>query len=146
MEAAHWHLLLNHLPIVGTLIAAVLLIAGLAMKNRGVIHSSLVIMVICALFTIPVTLTGEGAEETVEHIEGITHGIIHEHEEAGEKAAWFMYGLGAFALLSLLLSKRKHALAKIVTILTLLLSLTAFYFMFRTGQSGAHIRHSEIRK
>lgn len=144
MDAVHWHLLLNHFPIVATLVASLLLIAGLGMKSRGMIHSSLFIMVVCALLAIPVFYTGEEAEETVEHIEGISHDVIHEHEEMAEKSIWFMYSLGALALLSLLLSIKKHPLAKLLTFLTLLLSFAAFYFMARTSQTGSHIRHTEI--
>lgn len=146
MEQVHWHLLLNHYPIVATLIAAILLVAGLVSKNKALRRSALIIMVSSALITIPVFLTGEGAEEVVEHIEGITHDIIHEHEEMGEKAMWVVQVMGALALISLLLMRRKHALEKIVTIITLLASLAAFGLMARTSQTGSHIRHSEIRE
>lgn len=146
MNEAYLHLLLNHFPIVATLIAAVLLIAGLLAKNNGIIKSALIIMVFSALFTVPVFLTGEGAEEAVEHIEGVTHDSIEEHEEMGEKAAWVMYAMGALALLSAILIRKKHALARLITIVTLLLSFAAFGMMMRTGLSGGHIRHTEIQQ
>lgn len=145
MNEAHLHLLLNHFPVVSTLIAAILLVAGFISKNNGITKSALIIMVLSALVTIPVFFTGEGAEEVVEHIEGVTHDSIEEHEEMGEKAAWIMYAMGALALLSVVLITKKHALARLVTIITLLLSFLAFGMMMRTGQSGGHIRHTEIQ-
>lgn len=146
MEQVHWHLLLNHYPLVAIIIAAILLVAGMVSKNKGLRRAALIIMVSSALITIPVFLTGEGAEEVVEEMEGITHDIIHEHEEMGEKAMWAVQAMGVLALVSLLLMRKKHALEKMVTIITLLVSLSAFGLMARTSQTGAHIRHSEIRE
>ena len=75
----------------------------------------------------------------------MSHDTIHEHEEMGEKAMWVMYAMGAFALLSVVLIRKKHALANMITIITLLISFVAFGMMMRTGQSGGHIRHTEIQ-
>ena len=39
-----------------------------------------------AVLTIPVFLTGEETEESVEHLAGVSHDLIEEHEELAEKA------------------------------------------------------------
>jgi uncharacterized membrane protein len=146
MSEAYLHLLLNHFPAVAALVAVGLLIAGLVSRNNGIVRSALIVLILSALVTIPVFLTGEGAEEVVEHIEGVTHDSIEEHEEMGEKAMWIMEGMGVLALISLILNYRRHALARLITILTLLTALVAFGMMWRTGQTGSHIRHTEIKE
>ena len=60
------------------------------------------VFVLAALFTIPVYLTGEGAEEIVETYEESSHDVIHEHEETAEKVIWGMGLLGVLALGGLL--------------------------------------------
>ena len=108
MDSTHVHLLLNHFPIVGTLIGSVLLFFGMYCKSSNIQKASLFILAIMAIIAIPVFLTGEPAEEAVEKLPGVLESIIKEHEEAAEKAFWVMMALGLIALIALAFLMMKH--------------------------------------
>ena len=63
MNGAHWHLALNHLPIILPLVAIVVLITGLLKGSRSLKETALFIFMIGSLATIAAMNTGEGAEE-----------------------------------------------------------------------------------
>lgn len=146
MDATHLHLILNHFPILGTLFGMGLLAYGFIAKNKSIQNSGLVLFVIIALISIPAFLTGEGAEETVEHLPGVSESLIHEHEEWAEKAIWLMGILGLLSLLNLFFSIKNKSGAKTLSILTLVVSLATFGMMVQVGNLGGQIRHTEIRK
>ena len=63
MDFPHLHLLLNHFPIIGTMVGAGLLLTSFLVKSEDVWRSSLVVFVVMALLTIPTFMTGVGAQE-----------------------------------------------------------------------------------
>jgi uncharacterized membrane protein len=145
MNATHIHLLLNHLPIIGTLIGSAVLIWGFIKKQDNIKMVACGIIVIMALAAIPVFLTGEPAEEAVENLPGIAENIIEEHEEAAQFAIWILGFTGLMAFLSLVGYRLKHRLVNIALTLTLILSVVGFGAMARTGYTGGQIRHTELR-
>lgn len=144
MNSAHIHLLLNHIPILGSAFGILLLIYGIFAKNRSLVNAAFVTFVITALFAIPVFLTGEHAEESVENIAGVSETIIETHEESAELALWVMEALGILSLITLFLQKAEHSLAKTFTTISLLLSLITFGLMAKVGYEGGKIRHTEL--
>jgi len=144
MNPTHIHLLLNHFPIIGTMIGSIILLIGLAKKNHPVIHTALLILTVMAIVAIPVYLTGEPAEENVEKLPGISEALIEEHESAAAFAIWLMELTGLVAFICWI-GQRKHIqwLSKLSWI-TALFSLMASAAMARTGYLGGQIRHTEI--
>lgn len=145
MDATHLHLVLTHFPIVGTIIGIAILIYGLFSKNLEIQKVALVTFVLMSIATIPVFLTGGEAEETVEHIAGVSEQIIEDHEELAEKAIWLMGSLGVLSLIGFYAMIKKRSFAKTVTIITLVISLGTFGIFAQVGNLGGQIRHSEIR-
>jgi uncharacterized membrane protein len=145
MNATHIHLLLNHFPIIGTLIGSALLIWGFFKKQDNIKIAACTIIVVMALIAIPVFLTGEPAEEAVEHLPGIAENIIEEHEEAAQFAIWILGFTGLMALISMIAYRVNHRLVRTAFTLTLILSILGFAAMARTGYTGGQIRHTELR-
>lgn len=145
MDATHWHLILTHFPIVGTIIGIGILVYGQFAKNDDIKKVALVTFILMAILTIPVFLTGEEAEETVEHIAGVSEQLIENHEELAEKAIWLMGLLGILSIINLFLIIKKIASAKHFIVITLMVSLLTFGFFAVVGSAGGEIRHSEIR-
>lgn len=146
MNQAHWHLILNHAPILGSLFGLVLLLLAVVLHAQPVLlRTSLATLMVAALLAIPTQLTGEGAEELVEDQPSVSETLIHEHQEAAELSFWVMEATGALALVSLLLLARSHARAGIFTYLTLAGALASFGLMARTGYLGGQIMHPEVR-
>ncbi len=145
MDATHLHLMLTHFPIVGTIVGAGILAYGQFSNNNSIKKVALVTLFLMSILTIPVFLTGEGAEEAVEHLAGVSENIIEEHEELAEKAIWLMGLLGIFSLLNIFLIVKKSSFAKSASLITLIISLVTVGLFVQVGNLGGQIRHSEIR-
>lgn len=145
MNDAHLHMVVNHFPIIGTILGAGILIAGIFLKNNTVKNVAYVLFVVAAVFAAVSMATGEGAEEMVEEMPTVGHDIIHEHEEIAEKLALSLYVLGVVSLFGLYANIKKLSQAKIAAVLTLVISIIAIYFAQLTGTTGGEIRHTEIR-
>lgn len=145
MNWAHLHLLINHIPVLGTVFGTLLLIFGMAKKNEAIKRVSLGIFVIIAVATVPVYFTGEPAEEIVEHLPGVEEPIIEEHEEA-VLISFIAVGILGIAAIGVLWRYR-HAdtIPKRFVITGLILSIVVFALMAWTADLGGKIRHSEIR-
>ncbi len=145
MDATHLHLILTHFPIVGTILGIGILAYGQFLKNDTIKKVALVTFVLMAILTIPVFLTGEEAGEAVEDIAGVSEQLIENHEELAEKAIWLMGLLGVLSLINLFVIIKKWSFAKIISIITLIVSLGTFGLFAQVGSTGGEIRHSEIR-
>ena len=141
---AHLHLLLNHLPIIGALISALLLACGLAAKSKDLTRAALALTVLFAVVTYPAAGSGDEAKEVIEEMAGISEDRIEEHEERAEKAVIAMYVSGAVALLGLALGMRGEV-PRWAAALCLVLLLATSGLMGWTGKAGGEIRHPETR-
>ena len=145
MNSTHAHLLLNHFPVIGTLIGTMILLYGLLIKNINIQKVSLATIVVMTLIAIPVFLTGEPAEEAVENLPGVAESIIESHEEAAEVAFWVMMLTGVFALITLGLQIVNNPFSKTFVLIALISGIISFGLMGRTAYLGGQIRHTEIR-
>jgi membrane protein YqaA with SNARE-associated domain len=145
MDAAHVHLISNHLPIVGLLIGTLVLILALFLQKKDVKLTALGILIFSALGSIVAFYSGEGAEEVVENMAGVSETLMHTHEELAETFFAITLFMGGLALLSFLAEWKNLAWAKYLLILTVVVSLADSIFAKFVGTSGGEIRHSEIR-
>jgi uncharacterized membrane protein len=140
----HLHLLLNHVPTVGTVVGLGLLLLALVRRNDHLVHSSLEVLFAVALLTMPVYLTGVAAEEALEGLEGVTAAAIDAHESA---ALWGFMGMqltGLVAWLGLWQSRRNSRVSHSTVASVLLLSILTMAMMARAATIGGEIRHPEI--
>ena len=141
MNPAHWHLLLNHVPVIGMMIGVLLLLWAILRSSEELKKTSLGVLVIAAAFAIPAYLTGEPAEEVAEHLPGVTHALIERHEDFA-KIALVVAGLtGLIALVAWLFQHR----AKWLVPMTLVFGLVATGLLGYAANLGGQIRHTEIR-
>ena len=147
MNAAHIHLILNHFPVIGTIIGIGILAFGLLLKNNTIKKVALILFIVTAILTIPVFLSGEDAEGIVENIEGVSETMMEEHEELAEKSIWLMGFLGIISFFNFytMIKNISVSFTKKITVLTLLVSLVTFGFFVQVANLGGKIRHSEIR-
>ena len=145
MNAAHLHLLLNHLPVIGTLFTILLLAIGVATKNTSLVRTSLVFFPLLALTAVAVMLTGEPAEHLVKQLPGVAKAAIHEHEEAAEMATYALGALGVASLALLVALRKRPRLPAGFALALLAFSLVPAAAMARTAYLGGQIRHSEIQ-
>lgn len=112
MNLAHIHLLLNHSPIIGVPLVTALLIYGIMRHQRDVQRAALAGFVALALLTVPAYVTGEPAEERVEQTAGVATALIDRHESVAALAFALTVGLGMFAGVGLVLSRRERPVPK----------------------------------
>jgi uncharacterized membrane protein len=144
MEQVHLHLIITHLPIIGSFIGALVLVWGMLYKSQPTKNIAFIVLMISAIGAAIANFTGEAAEEVVEKIAGISHDVIHEHEEAAELAFILQIVMGVFALLSFFLAYKKSGFARLSSMLTLVIGLAAFAMVARAGYYGGMIRHPEV--
>lgn len=145
MNAAHYHLLINHVPILLTFFALAVLVWGMAIRNDSVKKVALAGFFLAGLFVLIAFQTGESAEEIVEEIPGVTHDSIEAHEEAAEISWWLTLALGVGGAAGLIMFSRDvKGRDKMVWALLLFGILTAGSLAY-TAWEGGHIRHTEIR-
>jgi hypothetical protein len=142
---AHWHLLLNHIPVLGPWFLALLMIIGLARRSREISRVALALTVLFPVATYIVVQTGEKAEHYVEEQPWFDEDRVHEHEEKGEGALIASGVAGALALVALWVSRKGAVLKPAMTLLVLLATLAGAALMARTALDGGIIRHEELR-
>ncbi|MBV6479704.1 MAG: hypothetical protein HGGPFJEG_02495 [Ignavibacteria bacterium] len=147
MNAAHLHLIINHVPVIGTAITLFVLIVGLIKKSDDVKKVSVLILILTALITIPVYVSGDNAEGKIEgNYEDVDESFIEEHEDFAYYSFIAMNITGAIALVSMFIFKKPKQLPNTFTYLLFALLVIVFSMMAYTGNLGGKIHHPEIKE
>ncbi len=144
MSQVHLHLLITHLPVFGSLLGALVLGYALWTKSIQTKNAAYFVFIISAIGAGIAYLTGEGAEETAEKIQGVSKNLIEPHEDAALYALISMIALGVMSMFALVINHFKTSLIRTTSIIILVLSLISFGLAARTGYLGGQIRHTEI--
>ena len=145
MTWAHIHLALNHVPVIGLLIVLLLLAIAMRRGSMELTRVSYALLMLLAATAVLVYLTGEPAEEMVEHLPGFSEAIIEEHEEVALIATIGMVVLGLAALVGLVGFRAPRVIPGWYGRGVLLLALVTGGVMVWTANLGGQIRHTEIR-
>lgn len=144
MSTVHLHLLLNHVPVIGTIVALALLAYAALRKDETLVRVCLGMFAVLALAALAAFLTGEPAEEAVEGLAGVSEPVIERHEEAALLSTVALGVVGAAAL-GALLAFRRRRLPRLAAALFLAAALVPAGAMAWTANLGGQIRHTEIR-
>jgi uncharacterized membrane protein len=145
MNGAQLHLLSNHVPVLGVAFAAALTMVGLLRNSDELKKAGLWAFVLTGLSALPAYFTGDGAEHLVEHLPGVAESLIHQHEEAAEKALTGALVLAVAALVFLIRSWRGSALPRWSVPAVLGLSVPVMLTLAYAAHLGGLVRHTEIR-
>ncbi|PXY42277.1 hypothetical protein DMB65_03340 [Flavobacterium cheongpyeongense] len=145
MNAAHFHLVVNHLPIIFPIVGVIIMITGLVFKSDAVKRTAFLIFIIGSLTSIAAMTSGEGAEEVVENSSGVAENYIERHEESAELFSIMSHILGGISLFGLWAGIKQKTFANITNVLILVFAFVVIYFGKETGTTGGEIRHTEIR-
>jgi hypothetical protein len=144
MNSAQIHLALTHVPVILSLVGLAILMIALFKKSNSLIKTSYYILLFAGLCVIPVYLSGEGTEELVESLPGVSEPIIERHEDVAKLAMISVVVAGLAALTGLVLFQRS-SVAKIIKAVVLLFAISSTGLMAQTAHLGGQIRHTEIR-
>lgn len=143
MSPVHVHLVLNHVPVIGVVFGLALLAYGRFARSEDVWRAALWTFVVVGVLSALTYLTGEGAEETVEHLAGVWAPGIEVHEETAMLATIAAAGLAMLALAEIILERLQRA-PSWFRILTFSGAMLVAALMARTAYLGGSIRHTEL--
>jgi hypothetical protein len=144
MSGVHLHLMLNHVPVIGTMFVVFTLLVGVRTCSSQLGKLAMVMLAGVAVAAALVYFTGEPAEDAVERLAGVSRATIHAHEEAAELAFITSGVAGGLALVGLWWTRRRE-LPRWMYGAALAVALVVGGAMARTARLGGQIRHSEIR-
>lgn len=144
MTAPQIHLIFNHFPLIISLIAIPILCYGIYKNSSILIKTGFILNIAVLIFTLPLYLSGEEAEEVVEHMEHVSHDFIHEHEEIAEKSFVIAIFLGIISLAGLLNFPQKFS--SIMPKVVLVASVLSFILFAYVAHLGGRISHPELRE
>jgi len=145
MNADQLHLMLNHLPSIGQIVGCIIFMFGFAFKKTILQTTGAYVILFTSIIVIPVSRSGEESEEAIEHIGGVSHYDIHEHEDAAGQAFVISLISGFVALVFIIGQKMKPYIANYISIVLVIACITSVAFLIRASHLGGIIRHPELR-
>lgn len=143
MNAAHVHLMLNHVSIIGSIFGLVLLAVAMIRHSRELVTVSFACLASVAIMSIPVYFTGRPAEEVIRHLPSFSEEVVERHEEAAQFAFTGIECVGTLALAGLWLFRAEPP-PRWFLMMLLVGSLLTAGVMIYTANRGREIRHPEI--
>ena len=156
MELAYLHVVINHLPIMGVPVGIFVLALGMFARIDAIKRAGLLVFVAIGLATVAVYLAGQGGEDFVEHLPGVSEDAIEAHEGMAGIA---LFATELLALLSLgvfaryggpaMLSRSPAAVAARAVPgwavgVVMVVALATAGVLGYTGKLGGQIRHTEF--
>lgn len=146
MDQTHIHLLINHVPVIGSIFGAFVLGYALWANSNPTKIAAYFLLIFSALGAVITYVTGEAAEETAENIQGISKDLIEQHEDFAIVALVALIVLGVASLIGLFITVKKSSLVRSAAWIILILSVISFGIIARTAYMGGEIRHTEINQ
>ena len=145
MNVAHLHLLLNHVPTVGSVVALGLLLLALVRRDEGLKHAGLEVLFAIAVLTLPVYVSGVAAYRELREQPGMSELAVLLHQDAALAGLALTELAGFVAWVGLWQTRRRgRAAPGIVPVVVVLLTVSVAV-MARAATLGGEIRHPEIR-
>ncbi len=140
---AHWHLLFNHWPILGPMLALLVLAYGLARRQPAVVTLSYWLLLLMAVATVATVQAGQAAQDNLKQLGLLDKAVVHRHIQASRQGALVMYATALLALLGLAWpwARRARYWPALVLAATVLTSGLMAY----VGSLGGLVRHTELR-
>ena len=145
-NAAHLHLLLNHIPVLGIPCGVGLLIASLWRMNHTLQRAGFALFILTGVSAIATDLTGDPAKDILnaQMAADFPKAAVHEHEQAADFGLVGSCVLGVAAL-GALWGARRAPLKRVPIIGLVAGGLFMTAVLARVADLGGEIRHVEIR-
>jgi hypothetical protein len=140
------HVVLNHLPIYGTMLGALALAISLVLRSRTAQITALIVTLVAAASAYPVLVSGQRAYKTIRGMSDDAGAEwLDEHMDRAEKIIGAFYLLGLVALAGLLVPIKWPKTGLPLSAATLALALVCFGLSVYIAQAGGRVRHNEFR-
>jgi hypothetical protein len=145
LNAAHLHLVLNHVPTLGTAVALALLLIALIRRQETLVQLGLEVLFIIAVVTMPVYVTGVAAYQHLRSGAEFSDIAARMHQDAALTGFAVTEFAGFIAWVALWQSRRIGQAGRGLVAAATVLSLIALAIMGRAATLGGEIHHPEIR-
>lgn len=143
-SGAHLHLLVNHAPIFGSLVALALLVVSYFTAADVLRRTAFAVLIGTALAGVTADLSGDPAEDAIRGFPGVRRELIHDHEEMADKA-YLLAGVAGVLALGSLVRWRRRPVPGSATLVMLVGTAVVSGAMIYTGLLGGRVRHTEVR-
>ncbi|MFI5234660.1 MAG: hypothetical protein ACHQXA_03025 [Gemmatimonadales bacterium] len=141
---AHFHLLVNHLPILGAPFVLLLLLWGMLARSRDLTRAALWLTLPLALAGFVADQSGDSAKHALRSASWVERPLVEEHEHRADLAEIGLYAAAAAGVLALWWGRTRPA-DRWPAGLTAAVLFVAALLAAWTGLAGGVIRHTEIR-
>ena len=141
---AHLHLLINHVPTVGMVVAIGLFLLALVRDSADLRVASLELFYVIALGSVPAYISGVAAQGVLQGNAGVSEAAVSAHQSAALIALGWMEMTGVIAWFGLWQWRRQGRAASATLGTLLVFSTTSIATMAWTANLGGFIRHPEI--
>jgi hypothetical protein len=145
VNIAHLHLLLNHVPTVGAVVALGLLIVAFVRRDETLKLAGLEVLFAIAVLTLPVYMSGVAAHQKLKNQPGISDNAMRVHQDAALDGFMVTEFAGFLAWIALWQSRRRGRATPGLVPAATMLAILALVIMGRAATLGGDIRHPEIR-
>ncbi len=146
MPANHLHLIINHVPVIGSMFAMVVLAVGVLSGKVNVLKIALWSFVAVGLAAAAAYLTGEPAEHAIEGLYGVSETMLEAHEDLAMWALLLAGATGLVAVVGLLRYRLKKSVSSSLLILLIITGILTSAVMGWTALEGGKIRRPELRE
>lgn len=101
MDAHAWHLMLNHFPVILSMVGAVAAIVAFATRRRGALLYALVTLTMAGVSSYPALRSGHAAEDIIEKRWYVDRDELDEHHESGERTNIILIATGIVSAVAL---------------------------------------------
>lgn len=140
MEASQFHTLINHYPMVLSMIGVILLVVGLWRKSDKLKRISLWMFFVIALISTAVFGSGEVAGKNSGLLAAPSGELIRNHQQAARLTFLLIGATGLTSVFGLILLHRKSPLARLVVPTVLVLSIAGSVIVTQTTLKGRKIK------
>ena len=140
------HVVLNHLPIYGSILGALALAISLVLRSRAAQITALTITLLAGASAYPVLVTGQRAYKAIRSMADDNGAeALDEHMDRAEKTIGAFYFLALLALVGLLVPIKWPKTSFLLAAVTLAVAIICSGLAVYIAQAGGQVRHPEFR-
>ena len=145
-QPGYLHVLLNHLPIIGTGFGLVGLVVAFFLRSRPALVPALAILVLAGASAWPVYVTGRNAYRPIMKIaDDPGRDWLDEHGERAKRTTWIFYAMAGAAAVAVVAPVKWPRSAMPLATVAGIFALAGLAAGGYIAQAGGLIRHVEFR-
>jgi len=146
MNAAHFHLMVNHLPIILPIAGLMVMVFGFIFRSDLVKQVAYFIFICSAIAAFLALESGGKAAGLIKELPWAEPSFIKQHATTANCYAWMSYGLGIWSIIGAWVNYKDKKYEEVFSVVATLFAVVMLFFGARTATTGGEIRHKEIRK